>query len=145
MPGLGRLDLRDPRLWAALGAVVVLLVVGLYVGGVFNGTKHKPPAITTLGQTPTTPAQTGTTTKSVTPPTKQIALPTTALKPGDTGAQVKKLQRALATLGYAPGVIDGRYGPATEKALMRFQKAKKLTADGVLGPKTLAALRKAAG
>jgi peptidoglycan hydrolase-like protein with peptidoglycan-binding domain len=65
------------------------------------------------------------------------------LKPGDSGAQVKLLQRALAGLGYSVGVADGVYGPSTEAALTRFQKANGLTADGLLGPKTLAALRQA--
>ena len=46
-------------------------------------------------------------------------------------------------MGYSPGKIDGHYGPATKRALEKFQKAKKLTADGILGPKTLAALTSA--
>jgi peptidoglycan hydrolase-like protein with peptidoglycan-binding domain len=53
---------------------------------------------------------------------------------------VRRLQRALARLGYPPGKIDGQYGSATTQALANFQRANKLTADGILGPATLAAL-----
>ena len=65
------------------------------------------------------------------------------MKPGDQGSQVRLLQRALASLGYAPGPVDGRYGPSTQQALTRLQRASGLTADGILGPKTLAALTQA--
>jgi peptidoglycan hydrolase-like protein with peptidoglycan-binding domain len=43
--------------------------------------------------------------------------PRTTLKPGDTGVQVKVLQRALASLGYSAGAVDGQYGPATKQAV----------------------------
>jgi peptidoglycan hydrolase-like protein with peptidoglycan-binding domain len=54
---------------------------------------------------------------------------------------VKLLQRALARLGYSSGRVDGSYGPATVNALKRFQQANGLQPDGVLGPKTLQALK----
>lgn len=56
---------------------------------------------------------------------------------------MRALQRSLVRLGYAPDAIDGKYGPKTQKALEAFQTASGLTADGILGPKTLAALKKA--
>jgi peptidoglycan hydrolase-like protein with peptidoglycan-binding domain len=69
--------------------------------------------------------------------------PTTSLKPGSKGAEVRAPQQPLAGLGYSPGKLDGNYGPATQKALESFQRASKLSPDGILGPKTLAALKKA--
>lgn len=69
--------------------------------------------------------------------------PTTTLKPGDSGTQVTLLQQALATLGYSPGKADGTYGAGTKKAVGAFQKAQGLTADGIVGPRTLAALQQA--
>ena len=69
--------------------------------------------------------------------------PTSTLKPGDTGAQVKVLQRALKSLGYPIGAIDGDYGPTTKAAVVRFQKRSSLDADGVFGAKSLQALKSA--
>jgi peptidoglycan hydrolase-like protein with peptidoglycan-binding domain len=73
------------------------------------------------------------------------ALPAATSKPGDTGTQVKKLQRALKALGYSVGAVDGQYGPTTKEAVASFQHDAKLTADGVFGPKTLDALIRRAG
>ena len=76
-------------------------------------------------------------------PTTRVAPPATTLNPGARGTQVRVLQRALVKLGYSPGTIDGAYGPTTRRALETFQTASGLTADGVLGAKTLAALTQA--
>jgi hypothetical protein len=59
---------------------------------------------------------------------------------GATGAMVKSLQRLLNKLGFGPLDVDGIFGPLTQAAVTRFQRAKKLGADGVVGPKTWAAL-----
>ncbi len=72
-----------------------------------------------------------------------VEAPSQTLKPGDQGAQVKTLQKALASLGYSPGTPDGDYGPSTQNAVERFQIAKGLAEDGVVGPATLNALQKA--
>jgi peptidoglycan hydrolase-like protein with peptidoglycan-binding domain/LysM repeat protein len=54
-----------------------------------------------------------------------------------TGAQpVRELQRRLRRLGDRPGPIDGLYGPLTEGAVERFQRAHGLATDGVVGPQT---------
>jgi hypothetical protein len=136
----GRKPIERRRIAVAAGAAaIVLLVVGLAVGGVFSGDKQ--PAAATTAPAPTT---TQTPSTPVTQPTAAPPpAPATALKPGDQGAQVKRLQHALAKLGYATGAVDGDYGPSTQSALTRFQKASGLPADGVLGPKTLAALKQA--
>ncbi|HEU5293471.1 MAG TPA: peptidoglycan-binding protein [Burkholderiaceae bacterium] len=61
---------------------------------------------------------------------------------GSQGAEVKRLQRALKERGFSPGAIDGDFGPATEQAVLGFQRstAGALLTDGVAGPRTLAAL-----
>lgn len=53
---------------------------------------------------------------------------------GEKGAAIEKLQAALGV------TVDGDFGPTTERAVMAFQRKKGLAADGVAGPKTLAAL-----
>ena len=60
-----------------------------------------------------------------------------------TGPDVLQVQRRLARLGFEPGPLDGRYGPATERAVRAFQAAAGIAADGVVGPQTRAALASA--
>lgn len=61
------------------------------------------------------------------------------LREGDKGDDVKVLQRALWDAGYALNP-DGDFGPRTRAAVLSFQKARKLTVDGVVGKNTWAAL-----
>ena len=137
VPPRVRLDLAGARVWLTVAVLAVLLLVGLAAGGVFSaGHLRAQPTATTAPQAPTTTAT--TTTRN------RVALPTSTLKPGDTGPQVRTLQRALATFGYSPGAVDGHYGPATQHAVARFQQASRLTADGIFGTKTLHALTRAA-
>jgi hypothetical protein len=141
------LDTADSGLTVRLGTLLVaavillvlILVAGLAVGGVFSGGGTKGGTATTNPPTITT-TQTPSTTTSAPP---AIPAPATTLKPGATGAQVKRLQRGLKRLGYSVGAVDGDYGASTEAAVKRFQQTSKLTADGVLGPKTLQALKRA--
>jgi uncharacterized protein (TIGR02594 family) len=57
----------------------------------------------------------------------------------DHSDAVRRMQGALAQLGYAVDV-DGDFGSATENAVKDFQKQRELDVDGVLGPKTGAAI-----
>lgn len=58
-----------------------------------------------------------------------------ALKPGMTGAAVKKLQDNLVKRGYLK-TSDGKYGNGTKAAVKLFQKHAGLTQDGVAGAST---------
>ena len=62
------------------------------------------------------------------------------LREGSAGSEVAKLQAQLQELGFNPGPIDGRFGPATEAAVLAFQKSAGLLADGIAGPRTQGAL-----
>ncbi|MEW1613533.1 MULTISPECIES: peptidoglycan-binding protein [unclassified Streptomyces] len=59
---------------------------------------------------------------------------------GSSGPQVKAVQQLLNAQGYPAGTADGVFGPATRTATQAFQRARSLTADGAVGPKTWAAL-----
>lgn len=61
---------------------------------------------------------------------------------GSTGDDVKRLQRVLARhLEWNPfGPITGTFDASLEAAVKNFQSANGLTADGVCGPLTWAAL-----
>lgn len=52
------------------------------------------------------------------------------------GSDVKKVQSKLNSLGYNAGKADGYYGNNTRNAVIRFQKAKKISSDGMVGPTT---------
>ena len=59
------------------------------------------------------------------------------------GPAVLKAQQKLSALGYAPGKLDGQYGPATAGAVRAFQRDHQLQVDGVVGVRTLALLKEA--
>lgn len=56
------------------------------------------------------------------------------LEIGDVGEDVKALQTKLGV------TADGEFGRATKQAVIAFQQKHKLTADGIVGPKTRALL-----
>ena len=61
-------------------------------------------------------------------------------KYGSTGDEVIAIQKKLNELGYYNGSIDGSFGTNTKKAVIAFQKDNNLSADGIVGDKTLEAL-----
>ena len=64
--------------------------------------------------------------------------PASVLKRGSVGSAVKALQNRLIELGYLPsGNADGEFGTLTERAVIAFQSANGLSADGIVSTKTL--------
>ena len=59
---------------------------------------------------------------------------------GDEGEAVKALQERLRVAGFYYGNSTGIYGPITEDAVKRFQRAYGLDVDGVVGAQTLTKL-----
>ena len=68
---------------------------------------------------------------NVTPVTTQPMLRT-----GSRGDAVRKLQEMLNVKGYTCGNVDGIFGSKTYAAVLAFQKANGLAADGIVGPLT---------
>ncbi|MDD5108192.1 MAG: peptidoglycan-binding domain-containing protein [Candidatus Omnitrophica bacterium] len=54
----------------------------------------------------------------------------------------KQIQRALKSAGFYQGAVDGKIGPKTKSAIIKFQKAHNLKADGVVGKRTSMELNK---
>ena len=63
------------------------------------------------------------------------------LKKGASGNAVSYIQQKLKEAGFYSSIIDGDFGAGTEKALKAFQKSEGISADGVLGPGTMAKLQ----
>lgn len=70
----------------------------------------------------------------------QHGIPT--LKMGSRGMYVAYVQNLLnARIPQAPVLwVDGIFGPKTDQRVRQFQAAKRLDADGIVGPLTWAAL-----
>ncbi len=70
---------------------------------------------------------------------------TTTAGSAETAATIrfdKAIQTKLQQVGCYTGAVDGVLGPETDAAILEFQKAAGLTADGELGPRTEAQLGK---
>jgi len=69
----------------------------------------------------------------------RVAALTRSVRRGMTGDTVRVIQQRLADLGHRLAV-DGIFGPATDSVVRHFQQIHGLVADGIVGPKTWAAL-----
>ncbi|MEG4212309.1 peptidoglycan-binding protein [Microcoleus sp. S13_B4] len=67
--------------------------------------------------------------------------PSLAIKKGDSGSEVAELQKTLQNAGYFRGRATGFYGSLTQAAVKKFQAENNLKVDGIVGPKTLSALK----
>lgn len=63
-----------------------------------------------------------------------------ALREGDRGNEVRKVQEKLKQWGYYTGEADGIFGPKTAEAVRSFQRKNGLTVDGIVGTQTYRAL-----
>lgn len=79
----------------------------------------------------------GTSTKTE---EKTIMVQAKQITSGSSGSAVKAAQILLNGLGYDCGTADGVFGTKTLAAVKKFQKAKSLTADGIVGANTWAKL-----
>jgi Putative peptidoglycan binding domain len=136
---IGNRTLTLTQLAIVAGSVLAVIFAILAAAGVFNGGKAAAPRVTPPPKKISTTAP--TTTAASTTPT--VEAPSQSLSLGDTGSQVKILQRALIKLGFLSGQADGDYGPATMIAVEKFQVAQGIGEDGKVGPETLNALQKA--
>ena len=62
------------------------------------------------------------------------------LKQGSSGSDVRTLQQKLKSWGYYDGSVDGIFGSGTKEAVKYFQRTNGLSADGIVGSATAAAL-----
>lgn len=98
-----------------------------HANGVVPSAPPAPPAPPVPPFTPPSP---------LTPPSAPPVKPPTQA----SGSLVAAAQKALNLLGYGPLVEDGISGPLTKAAVMKYQKDRGLTVDGIVGPQTGGAL-----
>jgi len=67
-------------------------------------------------------------------------VPERKLRYGDTGLDVKYAMQRLYDLGFYNKKVDEKFGAGMLAAVKAFQRKNSLTADGVLGPKSLGVL-----
>jgi N-acetylmuramoyl-L-alanine amidase len=77
---------------------------------------------------------------AVAPTSTLAATAQPTLRMGSRGAAVVSLQRRLVTLRYDVGPVDGVFGSSTHHGVVAFQKVNGLVRDGIVGPRTWAAL-----
>ncbi len=71
---------------------------------------------------------------------QQVTVETNMAVEAITTQETKTVQTKLKNWGYYAGKVDGIYGVKTKDAVKKFQKKNGLTADGIVGKKTAAAL-----
>jgi peptidoglycan hydrolase-like protein with peptidoglycan-binding domain len=125
------------------GVQVALRALGLYSGPVDGIVGPQTRAAVVAAQKraglPAT-GTIGTRTRDSLGPLGRPGFGSRSLAPGDFGLDVSVLQFLLAHDGYYRGALDGYFGPRLLSALHAFQTHRGLSADGIAGPATLAAL-----
>ena len=132
-PALRRADRRVVALVAAAALVLIIILAVTLGGGDGDDAAQTAPTVT--------PTESATETATVEEPSLQVP-EGAALTAGDSGRRVRRLQRALASLGYEV-TPDGEYGSATAEAVSAFQEDAGLDVDGVAGAQTIAAINEA--
>jgi hypothetical protein len=73
--------------------------------------------------------------------TAQATTCPSTIRYGSSGTWVKRLQGSLNTRAVSNYLeVDGSFGPKTQTSVKQFQRAYKLTVDGIVGPQTWSAL-----
>ena len=143
--------LAAPAAASAASANVAALQVALRAGGFYAGTVDGVAGPATAAAVRRLQRRRGLRADGVAGPQTRRALgrrgrPRLGSRPlalNARGWDVAGLQFLLATHGFPSGTFDGGLGVRTDAALRRFQTWAGLSADGVAGPGTLAALRRA--
>ncbi len=125
---------KNPKTKAGLIALILLLVLGGILISRMIPTIRETQRELSLTPTPLPPVPADV--RAVTPdPAAPTAEP--VLRAGARGQEVTDVQSRLAVLGYYdPKAIDGEFGAGTKEAVIAFQKANGLAADGIVGAET---------
>ena len=119
-----------------LAGVIVLVILAAALG--FMLSRLIPTAGEVARENSLTPTPLPEAPANVMAVTPDPAAPTPEpiLRTGSRGEEVKTLQSRLYALGYYTDEIDGQFGAGTKTAVIEFQKANGLEADGMVGSET---------
>ena len=130
-----KLDLTDRRLYVLIfiGASILLWSFSLLLPR--GGAETQNPFIQKISHT----LGWDQVDEKVADTDETIAMPviTGNLQKGSKGEAVTAMQKRLKQLGYFEGEVSDTFDDDTRNAVKAFQKDNKLTADGVVGDKTL--------
>ena len=121
------MDKTEGTVAGAAGGAVAGAVVAGPVGAVVGGVGGAYAGNEVAGKEPNVSASTSSSSS---------AMPSSHYESG----LVRSVQQALNDKGYNAGALDGQWGPATEDAVRRFQRASGLPETGQLERPTLNAL-----
>lgn len=125
--------MKNPKtIGGLIGLCVLAAAIGIMIARIM------PLAAETRLEMSLTPTPVPDWPKSVMQLTPDPGAPTPEpmLRTGSAGQSVKDLQSRLLTLGYYAGEVDGQFGAATKEAVILFQQANGLQADGIVGSET---------
>lgn len=74
--------------------------------------------------------------KNKTKQSEGLSVSVRGLRIGDRGSEVIEAQQRLKAAGFYKGLIDGKYGWQTARAVKRFQVERGLRVDGIVGKET---------
>jgi peptidoglycan hydrolase-like protein with peptidoglycan-binding domain len=138
-----------PAAAAAASAEVAALQIALRAKGLYSGPIDGIPGPGTASGVRAAQSRAGIAVDGVSGPMTRRALGrlgrppfgSRILRAPAVGWDASILQFSLAGHGFPSGPFDGALGPRTTAALIRFQGARGLSADGIAGPATFAAVR----
>ena len=138
-----------PATAGAQSAEVAALQVALKAKGLYSGPVDGVPGPGTAAGVRAVQARAGIAVDGVSGPVTRQQLGrlggppfgSRVLRAPAIGWDASILQFLLATRGFPSGSFDGALGPRTTAALVRFQGSRGLSADGIAGPATYAAVR----
>jgi hypothetical protein len=133
-----------------LGGVGALLIVGVTLvavdgGGRTTSDQISTPAVSGAANAPDSSTDTDQSSADagaipIPAPAPGVTLNPRFIRPGEKSERVLVVQNRLKSLGYDPGPLDSKFGPATQNAVWAFQRVNGLLPDAIVGDKTTAAL-----
>lgn len=131
--------------WKVLACLPILIATAVPAYSLTNNKSHNP---TTAAHVAQNTQQANTMKKANTVQklhakhkSNNMANHSTVLRVGSRGEAVKKAQNVLKQQGFYTASVNGVFDKNTRSAAIKFQKSKGLRADGIIGPRTMAAMK----